>query len=717
MPATATPVRTYPSPSTELIPGPPSEPLVIETAPPAVAHRARGPRSRRAWLVVLALMPALALGAYELSQVLHDPVVPGLAGATAALAVVAVALASTRARSLPAVAHGTWPLVSVLVRSGEGIEEVARTIRSALACGYPRLEVCIVEDGTVAGLRGHLARLARQETRIRVVTLAEPATARAELLSAARKASGDIWAFVEPGATVTPATLERAVRSIVLGNAPGMVTGGFVWLSNGKAEAVNRYTIAEPRGRRVVTLRDVLYDVLMSQLAGEESSRPSEQQPARRRARQRAPRFDRAYRATFILAGIAVFLLLIVTKSGNLGSRKTTLPLLVYTIFVTSFELSRLAGAVFFPRVRRRLAKGPRDTERAVYEPTISFVVPCMNEEGAIEKTIMKCLEADYPAEKVEVIVVNDGSTDTTLGALLDLADRYDRLTIVDWRVNRGKRHGMAEGFRRASGEIIVQLDSDSYIEPATLRALVQPFRNAEVGAVCAHADPENADSNVLTKMQAAYYFMSFRIMKAAESSFMAVFCCSGCSSAYRRSVVMPVIDEWLAETFLGKPVTWGDDRALTNRVLKAGYKTTYTDEARAYTICPENMKQLLKQQVRWKKGWFVNSMFATPFVLKQYPFVGLTYFFPLILLTLVTPFMAVRAFLYGPIFSGVMPTFYFAGVLVVASLITIYYRLVARENKYWPYLLLWSALNMVVLSFILFYALLTIQNRRWGTR
>jgi hypothetical protein len=78
---------------------------------------------------------------------------------------------------------------------------------------------------------------------------------------------------------------------------------------------------------------------------------------------------------------------------------------------------------------------------------------------------------------------------------------------------------------------------------------------------------------------------------------------------------------------------------------------------------------------------------------------------------------MAVRAFVYAPIMTGTFPWFYMVGVVLIASLITVFYRLVEPDNKYWPYLFIWSALNMIVLSFILFYALFTIQNRRWGTR
>ena len=103
--------------------------------------------------------------------------------------------------------------------------------------------------------------------------------------------------------------------------------------------------------------------------------------------------------------------------------------------------------------------------------------------------------------------------------------------------------------------------------------------------------------------------------------------------------------------------------------------------------------------------------------VLRQYPFVALTYFYPLILLTLVTPFMAARALLWMPIVYGTVPVYYVLGVFSVSAVVTVYYRYVRRDNKYWPYVFVWSAINMAVLSFVLFYAVISIQNRRWGTR
>ena len=412
--------------------------------------------------------------------------------------------------------------------------------------------------------------------------------------------------------------------------------------------------------------------------------------------------------------GLGVLFLIVLLKRNSAFNFFDNPFLYGYTFFVTIFRISRIWAALFYEKADKKLLEPYAQMH---YEPAISFVIPCKNEEAAIEKTVTKCFEARYPPEKVEVIVVNDGSTDSTGAILGKLQFRFPNLTVVSWEQNRGKRHGMAEGFRRARGEVVVQLDSDSYIEPGTIQKLVDYFKNPQVGAVCAHTYVENADQNILTRMQTAHYFVAFRVLKAAESAFSLIFCCSGCSSAYRKSVVLPVIDEWLNESFLGVPANWGDDRALTNRVIRQGYKSVYTDKAWSFTIVPDTWKKFVKQQIRWKKGWFVNSLFAGKFIMKRDSFVAVTYFFPLFLTHFLSPFIAVKVFMVDALIFGVSPLYYIIGASSVIIFFIIFYKILRPEDKYWPYLIPWALLNALFLSYVLFWALATIRNRGWGTR
>ena len=89
------------------------------------------------------------------------------------------------------------------------------------------------------------------------------------------------------------------------------------------------------------------------------------------------------------------------------------------------------------------------------------------------------------------------------------------------------------------------------------------------MGAIAGHAEVQNSRESWIARMQAVRYFVAFRVCKAAESIFGAVTCCSGCFSAYRREAIAPVLERWENQRFLGRPATYGDDRSLTNFVLR----------------------------------------------------------------------------------------------------------------------------------------------------
>ncbi|MFA6383499.1 MAG: glycosyltransferase family 2 protein [Parcubacteria group bacterium] len=428
---------------------------------------------------------------------------------------------------------------------------------------------------------------------------------------------------------------------------------------------------------------------------------------------------DIFYQSAIILSGGALIFLIILLKSKTSVEFQVEPYFFSYAIFVTTFLLSRIITSMFYKNSLKTLVAENNGAQPQLddYQPKVAFVIPCKNEEQDIGDSVIKCYKIKYPKDKIEVIVVNDGSTDRTMLILRELQKYYPSLMVIDWPENQGKRWGMAAGFQISDAEIIIQLDSDSSLDPDSFQELIAPFKNPEISAVCAHGIPKNADKNILTKMQTAYYFMSFRILKAAESTFNTVFCCSGCCSAYRKSDVMPVIFSWLGEGFLGLPVTWGDDRALTSHLLKAGKKTVYASDAIAHTIVPEKWRILLRQQLRWKKSWIINSIFTSRFIAKKQPFVAFFYYLPLVIISFLTPIMTFRALIFIPFTKGTLPLYHIAGVLLITAIMVIYYKYLDRKNKYWPYLFLWSVLNLFVLSFVIVWAAVKIQDRGWGTR
>jgi hyaluronan synthase len=376
-----------------------------------------------------------------------------------------------------------------------------------------------------------------------------------------------------------------------------------------------------------------------------------------------------------------------------------------YSIGVASFILSRFVIALFY-----------RPPKNVGLEPPVSIVITAFNEEDAIRRTIAACYAADYPREKLEVIVVDDGSTDGTVRELERCTRRWPDLVVEKFEKNKGKREAMAAGARIAKGEILLYVDSDSFIRRDGIRAMVQGFADPRVAAVAGHTDVANARVNALTRMQDVRYYVAFRVMKAAESVFGAVTCCPGCFSAYRKDCMREVLDAWLHQHFLGVQATFGDDRSLTNFLLRK-YKVIYSSAAVATTIVPEHHKKFLKQQLRWKKSWLRECLIAATFMWKKHPLAAVA-FYAQLLFPIIAPILVLRAFVWlplvgGDVFSIVIYTF---GVLMIGLIFSCYY-LFYKADGLWIYGAHFTIYYMFVLIWQMPYAIATSRDNRWGTR
>jgi hyaluronan synthase len=374
-----------------------------------------------------------------------------------------------------------------------------------------------------------------------------------------------------------------------------------------------------------------------------------------------------------------------------------------YGLLVTAFIVSRLVLALLY--------RAPRDDG---HRPSVSVVVACKNEEASIRRTLECVFRSEYPRDRLEVIAVDDGSTDGTLREMRRAAAEHPSLVVVSFERNLGKRHAMAEGARRARGEVLVYVDSDSFLRPDAIRKLACAFSRPDVAAVCGHADVQNARTNLLTKMQEVRYFVAFRVVKAAESVFSAVTCCSGCLAAYRRSAVMEILDHWLQQSFLGAPATFGDDRSLTRYMLKR-HRVIYHSEAICTTIVPDSWPVFFRQQLRWKKSWVRESLLLMGFMWKRHPVMALS-FYVSVVFPLVSPGIALHALGLPLVGIGTFSFLYVYGVVLMASLYALVY-LARHRNALWVYGIFFSLFYMFALAWQTYYAVVTVRQNQWGTR
>ncbi|MGC1401846.1 MAG: glycosyltransferase, partial [Thermodesulfobacteriota bacterium] len=351
--------------------------------------------------------------------------------------------------------------------------------------------------------------------------------------------------------------------------------------------------------------------------------------------------------------------------------------------------------------------------------PKLTVIIPAYNEGPMVKKAIYSVLATQYPLEKLEIMVIDDGSRDDTWSYIkAAFIENPSLVTAVRFSHNKGKRAALEEGFRRARGEIVVTLDSDSVIESRTLLEIAGPFRDPKVGAVAGRVAVFNREQGILPKMLKVRFLFSFDVLRAVQSTYRTVYCCPGALSAYRTSVVRQVLDQWVNQVFLGTTCTYGEDRAMTNYILSEGYNTVYQRSAQVYTIVPWTYKKLWKMYLRWDRSYVRETIRLFKIVWKR-PF------WPLIS-TLVDLFITNLRFPIGylnlvllAVFSVQHPVTVLRLFCVIGlfSLMNMLYYL--KNERSWDFLygILYSYFSLLALFWIFPYALFTLRSRSWMTR
>lgn len=415
--------------------------------------------------------------------------------------------------------------------------------------------------------------------------------------------------------------------------------------------------------------------------------------------------------ASLFMFFIALFVMLLRAESVLYFEFNRTLYL--YSILAATFLLTRYLFGAFYKPV-------PINPD---FTPGVTVIIPCFNEEKWIKRTVLSCVNQDYPPEQLEVIVIDDCSNDNSWQAIEEIVEELrsedttgiaDRIRCHKQPMNMGKREALAVGAELANKELLVFVDSDSFLDPFAIRNLVQPFQDENMGGVSGRTDVANTYTNNLTKMQSVRYYIAFRILKAAEGLFDAVTCLSGPLSCYRKDLVLKYSDAWLNQRFLGQKATFGDDRSMTNFILRH-HRTTYQDTAICSTIVPNTYKVFLKQQMRWKRSWLRETFIAATFMWKKEPFMSLSFYMGLIV-PIMAPIIVIYNLIYIPLTHRVFPFTFLIGMFAMAMLMS-FAQLLLKRSSIWLYGMWFCLYYEAVLLWQMPIAWVTFWKSTWGTR
>ncbi len=227
--------------------------------------------------------------------------------------------------------------------------------------------------------------------------------------------------------------------------------------------------------------------------------------------------------------------------------------------------------------------------------PFISIIIPVYNEEKIIKKTINSVLNLDYPKNRYEIIVVDDGSTDSTYEEVKSL--RLKNIHVFR-KENGGKGSAMNLGIKKAKGEFIVSLDADSVVSKGALKKMIGYFKDREIAAVTSSLNLYKPKS-LLLKLQWVEFMLGIFLRKIFSLN-EAIHVIPGPFSIYRKSFFKKHggFDEH----------NLTEDTEIAMRIQAKGYKIRNSISANVYAKQPSSFKGILSQRLRWYYGFVKNS-------------------------------------------------------------------------------------------------------------
>ncbi|NRD20834.1 glycosyltransferase family 2 protein [Winogradskyella eckloniae] len=426
--------------------------------------------------------------------------------------------------------------------------------------------------------------------------------------------------------------------------------------------------------------------------------------------------------SSFLLFVIGIYFLYVFHNDFELFRAKKTSTTLGYSFITLATSLFIFKVAFFIFKAYNYFKYKPIETVSDDELPTVTVIVPAYNEGKQVWDTLMSITNSDYPEHKLQIISIDDGSKDDTWEWMLDAKNKLgNRLEIYQQPHNQGKRHALYRGFNLGTGDIYVTIDSDSIVTKETLRNLVSPFSiDPQCGAVAGNIRVLNNKKDILPKMLDVSFVMSFEFVRSAESNLNSVLCTPGALAAYRSKAVHKCLPQWINQTFMGQPSDIGEDRAMTNMILKQGKHVLFQKNAVAYTNVPDQYLGLYKMFIRWGRSNVRENLEMAKYVFTNFRNDGKSG----------TRFLFISQFLkilmsypllISMLFFVVVHPLLFLGSTLVSILIASTFSVLFFTSQYKTTQGIWAYSYSIMYTFALFwitpYAIATANKRGWLTR
>ena len=284
---------------------------------------------------------------------------------------------------------------------------------------------------------------------------------------------------------------------------------------------------------------------------------------------------------------------------------------------------------VTFSEERLKMAKKPESEELSFY-PSTTIVVPCWNEESTVVKTIHSLLALNYPKDKLNIFIVDDGSTDNTWNVIQQFKDN-PQVTLIK-KENGGKHTAVNLAIQESTSDLIGCLDADSFVDKNALREMARAFNEDRDVMAVTPVLIVHEPKTILQKMQETEYFTG-AFLKRMLSPLDAINVTPGPFSIFRREVFTKI--------GLYKKAHNTEDIEIALRMQANHMRIRNVHTAHVYTTAPGTLYKLYRQRLRWAYGTMKNTLdYRFMLFRREYGILGM--------ITLPLSFFGVFIFLYN---------------------------------------------------------------------